>query len=465
LDKIASKFGKEVNEEAINIIKTIKLLINNKIKIDEIIDELENTINEIEGIKNIDELSDVINEITINKLRLVRVKIVGEKYRVIHINLDLFEKIGGRIPEGKDAYVIFEVFTEDGYAFDIIRTLVEIDTYERRGRLNFGAETIYDKIKKNELFLRVKGVVTGLEDFYNLYKEKIGEKDYGISIVEMLSYNKIRIIKGREKIEFDLRETELHWVSNKEALGIRGKIKIEESGDEAKIAIYSNGEETFVEIFVKDKEGEHGRRIKNIDFDENKLRIRYILAEGEERTYALYFIDPLSLVKEINNENGKWLTNKETVEAWFDAGSNTARKGAIGEKAGMKMSKYIPECETEDETAEGKPSDYSDVKMRLNGIPSPEEVKTCDLTGKSIEERNEIFGNRLREAIKQIEKNFEKERFKNSKAGIAIIIGFDKNKINPNAKYVEIEVLIVKVPSENPSDYEILSAPEWFKKS
>jgi hypothetical protein len=129
------------------------------------------------------------------------------------------------------------------------------------------------------------------------------------------------------------------------------------------------------------------------------------------------------------------------------------------------MSKYIPECETEDETAEGKPSDYSDVKIRLNGIPSPEEVKTCDLTGKSIEERNEIFGNRLREAIKQIEKNFEKERFKNSKAGIAIIIGFDKNKINPNAKYVEIEVLIVKVPSENPSDYEILSALEWFKKS
>ncbi|MEM2928374.1 MAG: hypothetical protein QXP60_05365 [Nitrososphaerota archaeon] len=28
----------------------------------------------------------------------------------------------------------------------------------------------------------------------------------------------------------------------------------------------------------------------------------------------------------------------------------------------------------------------------------------------------------------------------------------------------EIEVLIAKVPKENPYDYEIISAPKWFKK-
>jgi endonuclease YncB( thermonuclease family) len=96
----------------------------------------------------------------------------------------------------------------------------------------------------------------------------------------------------------------------------------------------------------------------------------------------------------------------------------------------MKMSKYIPGCTPEGETAEGKPSDYSDVKIRLNGIPSPEEVKTCDLTGKSIEERNDVFLNAFKRgkdsAIEQIKNDFEKERFKNSEAGIAIIIGFDE---------------------------------------
>jgi len=124
------------------------------------------------------------------------------------------------------------------------------------------------------------------------------------------------------------------------------------------------------------------------------------------------------------------------------------------------MSKYIPECETEDETAEGKPSDYSDVKIKLNGIESPEEIKTVDLTGRPIEECNKIFERRLKETIGQIVNDFKKERFKDSEAGIAIIIGFDKNKLNTNAKYTEIEVLIAKVYDED--HYDILYKPSWY---
>jgi hypothetical protein len=139
-------------------------------------------------------------------------------------------------------------------------------------------------------------------------------------------------------------------------------------------------------------------------------------------------------------------------------------KGAIGEKAGMKMSKYIPGCTPEGETAEGKPSGFSDVKIKLNGIPSPEEVKTCDLTGKSIKERNDVFLNAFKRgkdsATEQIKNDFEKEVFKNSEAGIAIIIGFDENKINPNAEYVEIEVLIAKVYRDG--SYDILYKPSWY---
>ncbi|MEM1575028.1 MAG: hypothetical protein QW682_03780, partial [Nitrososphaerota archaeon] len=110
-------------------------------------------------------------------------------------------------------------------------------------------------------------------------------------------------------------------------------------------------------------------------------------------------------------------------------------------------------------------SGYSDVKIRLDGIPSPRVVKTLDLTGKSIEERNKIFKSALYGALKEIEQAFNRGVFKDSKAGIVIIIGFDENRLNTNSKYVEIDVLIAKVPSENPYDYVIISAPKWFKKS
>ncbi|MEM2178751.1 MAG: hypothetical protein QW272_08050 [Candidatus Methanomethylicaceae archaeon] len=145
-------------------------------------------------------------------------------------------------------------------------------------------------------------------------------------------------------------------------------------------------------------------------------------------------------------------------------GSNTIKKGAIGEICGFKISE-IKGYEPEGEIARGKRGAPSDVKIKLDGIISPEEVKSRDLTGKSIEERNAIFKSALDEALVQIGQRFNKEVFKDSKAGIVIIIGFDENRIDPNSKYVEIDVLIAKVPSENPKNYEITSAPKWFKKS
>jgi hypothetical protein len=56
---------------------------------------------------------------------------------------------------------------------------------------------------------------------------------------------------------------------------------------------------------------------------------------------------------------------------------------------------------------------------------------------------------------------FKKEVFKDSKAGIAIIIGFDKNKLNTNSEYVEIEVLIVKVYRDE--ELEKIFVPNWLE--
>jgi hypothetical protein len=154
-----------------------------------------------------------------------------------------------------------------------------------------------------------------------------------------------------------------------------------------------------------------------------------------------------------------FLTNEEKNEAYSNAYSNNNIREAINEKIGDKISLYIPGC-----TLEEAPSN-PDVKIRLDGIPSPRVVKAIDETGMSIEERKEAFLNALKydkdAAIKKIMDKFEKEVFKNSKAGIAIIIGFDKNKIDPNSEYVEIDVLIVKVYRNE--ELETIFVPNWLE--
>ncbi|GEM_PF-4014226 len=153
-----------------------------------------------------------------------------------------------------------------------------------------------------------------------------------------------------------------------------------------------------------------------------------------------------------------FLTNKKNGEAYSNTDSNNIRE-AINEKIGDKISLYIPGC-----TLEEAPS-HPDVKIRLNGIPSPRVVKALDETGMSIEERKEAFLNALKydkdAAIKKIMDKFKKEVFKDSKAGIAIIIGFDKNKMDPNSEYVEIDVLIVKVYRNE--ELETIFVPNWLE--
>ncbi|MEM2260621.1 MAG: hypothetical protein QXY65_06110, partial [Candidatus Methanomethylicaceae archaeon] len=52
-------------------------------------------------------------------------------------------------------------------------------------------------------------------------------------------------------------------------------------------------------------------------------------------------------------DHDKWLINIEGAEAWHALGSNTIKKGAIGEICGLKISE-IKGYEPEGETARGK---------------------------------------------------------------------------------------------------------------
>ncbi|MEM2260751.1 MAG: hypothetical protein QXY65_06765 [Candidatus Methanomethylicaceae archaeon] len=43
-----------------------------------------------------------------------------------------------------------------------------------------------------------------------------------------------------------------------------------------------------------------------------------------------------------------------------------------------------------------------------------------------------------------------------------IVIGFDENRIDPNSKYVEIDVLIVKYDKATRKITEYISIPDWY---
>jgi hypothetical protein len=327
---------------------------------------------------------------------------------------------------------------------------------EHEGIYEFGGDVPRKRIGSENFYIKIEDVIKNPKDWYNkLIKGKIEEIKIKDNTVKILSENEIKIINEKTKLEkiLKLENVELYFIDQGRSLGIKGDVEIEEAGSKVKIAIRTDGDGNIV---MGASKKEDLREVKDIDFDENRIKF-----DTKEDKCILYFVNPLKLV-EVIREGGKWLISRDAAEAWFDAGKNNVRKGAIGEKCGEKMSPYIEGCTPEGETAEGKPSDYSDVKIRLNGIPSPEEVKTCDLTDKSIEERNGEFNIELRGAIKQIKEDFEKERFKNSEAGIAIIIGFDENKLNPNAEYVEIEVLIAKYDRNTGKISEYIYVPKWF---
>jgi acylphosphatase len=378
---------------------------------------------------------------------------------------NMIKKSLGRYIEFQQGdYLVFRIFTENKEPHFIIAKVGN----EYNGEYRFGGVGFRERIGSEGFYIKIEDVIKNPKDWYNkLIKGKTEEiKDYykDYHSVKILSENKIKIINEKLNIEktLNLENIDFRFIDKGRALGIKGEIKIEETGSKVKIAICTDGDgNIFMEVFEK-KTRVSGNRIRSIDLNEERLKLKYL--EGEKDVCILYFVDPVTLVKEITKKLNKWFINIDAAEAWFHAENNVV-KGSIGEKAGMKMSKYIPECEAEGEIARGRPSKYSDVRIRPNGIESPEEVKTCDLTGKSIEERNDIFEKRLEEARGQIVNDFEKEVFKNSEAGIAIIIGFDENKIDPNAEYVEIEVLIAKIDKNTGKIIEYIYAPEWYNSN
>jgi len=438
---------------------------NNKINGELSKDKVSKVLNAIgEEIKENGIIDERIFEKGLERLGIEEVKIWGKDETLVGIYGKTFEdmiKISlGNIEIKEGDYLIFRIFTEDKGPYFIIAKMGR----EGAKQCQFGGASFRERIGSEEFYIKIEDVIKNPKDWYNkLIKGKIEEiKDYykKYHTIKILSENEIKIINEKTKLEkiLKLENVKLYFVDQGRFLGIKGDVKIEETGSEVEIAIRTDGDGNIV---IGASKGEDLREVKDIDLDENRIKF---YMKGDKCT--LYFVNPLKLVETIQ-ENGEWLISMDAAEAWFNAGENDVMKGAIGEKAGEKMSPYIEGCTSEGETAEGRPSGFSDVKIKLDGIDSPEEVKTCDLTGKSIKECNEVFRRKLSEAIRQIENEFKKEVFKNSKAGIVIIIGFDKNKLlkNPYAKYVKIDVLIAKVPSEKPSDYKILSAPEWFKKS
>ncbi|MEM3560530.1 MAG: hypothetical protein QW149_04050 [Nitrososphaerota archaeon] len=376
---------------------------------------------------------------------------------------NMIEKSLGNVDFQKGDYLVLRIFTENKEPHFVIAEIGE----EEAGVYRFGSVEFHKRIGTDKFYAKVESIIKNPRDWYNnLIKGKFDEininDDY---ILKILSENEIKIINKKLNLEkaFKLKNVKLYFIdvvkwgeeNRGRFLAIKGEVKTE--FNKIKIGMATDGDGNIIlETYTGTKE-ESGRRIEGIDLNEERLRIKH-----KYGTVTLYFVDPLIFVKEIiGTENGKWLINIEGAEAWHALESNTVKKGAIGEMCGFKISE-IKGYEPEGETAKGGRWAPSDVKIKLNGIISPEEVKTCDLTGKSIEERNKIFKSALNGALKEIDQAFKKDDFKDSKAGIVIIIGFDENRIDPNSKYVEIDVLIAKYDKATRKITEYISIPDWY---
>ncbi|MEM2927741.1 MAG: hypothetical protein QXP60_02050, partial [Nitrososphaerota archaeon] len=406
----------------------------------------------------------------LSKLGIEEVEL-SEKEKRIWISKNAFENmikmsLGYDIKVSEGDYLVFRIFTEDNGPHFVITEIGE----EYKGGYRFQGVGFRKRIGTDEFFIKVEGIIKNPRDWYNnLIKGKFDEinikdiskdakNDY--HVIKILSENEIKIINKKLNLEktLKLENVKMYFIDRIDDqarfLAIKGEVRIGEEENMIKIGIATDGDgNIFLEAYTG-IEREQGRRITDIDLNENRLRIKH-----KDGVSILYFVDPLSLVKEIDEKNGKWLINIDAAEAWHDV-ENTVMQGAIGEICGLKISK-IKGYEPEGEIARGKRGPPSDLKIKLDGIISPEEIKSRDLTGKSREERNAIFDDALEEAIGQIDQYFKKDDFKDSKAGIIIIIGFDKNRIDPNSKYVEIDVLILKVPKKGKP--EIICKPSWWK--
>ncbi|MFH7860067.1 MAG: hypothetical protein QXR03_03630, partial [Candidatus Aenigmatarchaeota archaeon] len=451
LDKISEKF-EDVNDEALRTIKNIKLLLNNKIKIEDIISDIENAINKIDNIRSKKELLELTNDMVYNRLKAVLMTFVGKEYDV-HLKVDLFEKAGGKIFE-KTSWVLFEAFTEDG---ELIKFIRKIGNPDSAGRLQFGGKAIYEKVGTNELYVRVAKMIVEPEDFYEIFKENVGKINIRDTIIELTSSNEINInAKGNIKT-INLEEIELHWNNAEGALGIRGKIK---SGyGETKIGIYYDGglneEGTYMEVVL-----DAGRKIHDVELDENDvLKLLYVHGEKEEIHRIFIGEVPTVKLKVSSNKIEYCLVNEKSWRDWFGAGEDNKAKGNIAELWAREILKILfgnkyEVRETAGGTKNSRIADL-DILIRESGESIPGSVKSFKYrSGMSEWSIKKLFNDKLNDIIETFcESDFLKEKYKDSEYGIAIIIGLSEDEGC-------CDVLIAKVYSDGTHD--ILYKPSWW---
>ncbi|MEM2209829.1 MAG: hypothetical protein QXM32_06335 [Nitrososphaerota archaeon] len=442
LDKISEKF-EDVNDEALRTIKNIKLLLNNKIKNEDIISDIENAINKIDNIRSKKELLELANDMVYNRLKAVLIKFVGKEYDA-HLKVDLFEKAGGKIFE-KTSWALFEAFTEDG---ELIKFIRKIGNPDSAGRLHFTGKEICEKVGTNELYVRVAKMIVEPEDFYEIFKENVKEMDLIKSFVKLKSLNEIEIIskEGKAvKIKLNDEDMVLHWISDEGALGIKSKM-LAQYGEDEGIAICYDGEKAFLEIIFEEEERDHGRKISKIELTDEEIRFNYKLSEKEERSHSIYLIkEPII---RISGNIIECIPNKGSLEAYIKSGSNNVRRGAIGEIWGSYVCKYIPNCEVKGISLGKGYEEFADLHLLWEGEICPGEVTVfMYYVGTSKKELKEIFNKLLRYDIinDALRKDFhEKANYITSKKGLGTVIGVPVDENGNPVGYIDI--LTVEVP-------------------
>ncbi len=143
------------------------------------------------------------------------------------------------------------------------------------------------------------------------------------------------------------------------------------------------------------------------------------------------------------------------------------RKGIAKKIAMVILSSYIEGCEVEKKKTEGEASDYTDFEIKLDGVLSPVEIEECTYENKEegIEIVERVFDKVKRKILKDFRK---KEKFKESKAGIIVIIGFCREKllkaIEAGSENVEIDVLVAKAYNGKNVMLKTLFGPEWWTR-
>ncbi|MEM2178915.1 MAG: hypothetical protein QW272_08870 [Candidatus Methanomethylicaceae archaeon] len=375
--------------------------------------------------------------------------------------------LGKDIKVSEGDYLVFRIFTEDkGPNFIIAKINEEKEQYK------FGAEGFQEKIGTNEFFIKVEGIIKNPKDWYNnLIKGKFDEiKINDDHIIKILSENEIKIINKKLNLEriIKLKDIDFLFIDQGRFLGIKGEIITEFNEIKlrgTRMAIVTDGDgNIFSEILF---EGDHGRKITDIEFGDDVLRFRYKHGVGEEEKswhLAYYKIKD----QDIKIDSSEFYISKKVAERYHKEASQG--KGLIGELIAAIIEKIRSGTCKLIEVAGGvsSPEGKADLHIvKINEKIYPEEVKsTGDYTIEDIktnpEKVNALFNRRFKEAKGQIINDLKNRGFyKKSEYGIVAVIGIPKDAIVTNDGYVKIDVLIAKVYSDG--TYDILYKPSWWK--